>query len=197
MTADRTTLDVYAAEATRYDTMALSASETAALEAFLECLPAGGRILDLGCGPGHQAAAMVARGFDVRAWDASEAFVALARAKGVSAERRTFADLDAQAEFDGIWASFSLLHAPRAEFPRHIAAIARALRRPGHVHLGMKLGAGEGRDALGRFYAYFSEADLRYHLEAAGFEVLSCVTGRAEGLAGTTDSFVLLTARHD
>jgi SAM-dependent methyltransferase len=196
MSADRATLDVYAAEAARYGAMPVSPSERTALETFLGHLPAGGHILDLGCGPGRHAAAMAARGFEVTAWDASEAFVRQARARGVRAERRAFDDLEARAEYDAVWASFSLLHAPRADFPRHVAAIARALRRPGYLYLGLKTGAGEARDALGRFYAYYTEAELTQHLDAAGFEILDSVTGHAKGLAGTTDPFILLTARH-
>jgi SAM-dependent methyltransferase len=176
--------------------MPVSPSERTALETFLGHLPAGGHILDLGCGPGRHAGAMAARGFEVTAWDASEAFVRQARARGVRAERRVFDDLDARAEYDAVWASFSLLHAPRVDFPRHVAAIARALRRPGYLYLGLKTGAGEGRDALGRFYAYYSAEELTQHLDAAGFEVIDSVNGHAEGLAGTTDPFILLTARH-
>lgn len=195
MSADRTTLEVYRAEAARYDALPPSAAEAEALEAFLGLLPPGGSILDLGCGPGHHAAAMAARGFDVTAWDASETFLDMARAKGVRAERRSFDDLDAEAVFDGIWASFSLLHAPKAAFPRHVAAIARALRQPGHLFLGLKTGTGEHRDALGRFYAYYTEAELSAHLEAESFHILHSVTGHGVGLAGTVDPFVLVTAR--
>ena len=194
MSADRTTLAVYATEAARYESVSSSHAETAALTRFLDRLPEGGAILDLGCGPGHHAATMAARGFAVTAWDASDTFVGMARAKGVGAERRTFDDLDAVDTFDGIWASFSLLHAPKSDFSHHLAAIATALRRPGHLHLGMKLGTGERRDTLGRFYAYYTEAELAEALRAAGFTILDSVTAEGQGLAGTVDPFVLMTA---
>jgi SAM-dependent methyltransferase len=45
--------------------------------------------------------------------------------------------------FDGIWASFSMLHTPKAEHRTHVAAMARALRPGGYLYLGMKLGEGE------------------------------------------------------
>ena len=106
----------------------------------------------------------------------------------------TFDDLDAVDTFDGIWASFSLLHAPKSDFARHLAAIGTALRRAGHLHLGMKLGTGERRDTLGRFYAYYTEAELAEALRAAGFTILDSVTAEGQGLAGTVDPFVLMTA---
>jgi hypothetical protein len=57
-----------------------------------------------------------------------------------SAVRRSSTETEA---FDGIWASFSLLHTPKAEHSRHIGAMARALRPGGYLYLGMKLGEGE------------------------------------------------------
>lgn len=69
-----------------------------------------------------------------------------------------------------MWASFSLLHAPRAAFPGHLARIFRALRPDGAFYVGLKGGSGEHRDALGRFYAHFGLEELRALLSAAGFE---------------------------
>jgi SAM-dependent methyltransferase len=139
---------------------------------------------------------MQARGFEVTAWDACETFVAEARARGLDAHLRNFDDLAEMGAYDAVWASFSLLHAPRSAFPRHLAAVARALRSPGYLYLGMKLGQGEARDSLGRFYAYFSAEELRRHLAEAGFSILDTATGAGTGLAGTTDPFILITARH-
>ena len=68
--------------------------------------------------------------------------------------------------------------------------------RPGGIFfLGMKLGRGEIRDDLGRFYSLYSEAELRAALADAGFSVTEAVTGEGAGLAGTVDAFVLITAR--
>jgi SAM-dependent methyltransferase len=196
MSADKHTLKVYAAEADRYAKIETSDVERQSLDAFLARLAPGAHILDLGCGPGHHAAEMQARGFAVTAWDASPDFVAAARERGVDAHERIFDDLTAQDAYDAVWASFSLVHAPRADLPRHLAAIARALQPGGHLFLGMKLGEGEHRDTLGRFYAYFTEEELRGHLAEAGFAVLDAVKGSGKGLAGTEDPFILITAQH-
>jgi SAM-dependent methyltransferase len=196
MSADKDTLKVYAAEADRYARIEASDVERQSLDTFLARLALGAHILDLGCGPGRHAAEMQARGFSVTAWDASPDFVAAARERGVDAHQRVFDDLAAQDAYDAVWASFSLVHAPRGDLPRHLAAIARALRPRGHLFLGMKLGEGEHRDALGRFYAYFTDQELRHHLAEAGFVVLDAVTDKGKGLAGTEDPFILMTARH-
>jgi len=192
---DKQTLDTYTSEADSYARIEFSATERAALDRFTAMLPKGAHILDLGCGPGLHAAEMMRRGFTLSALDATPAFVEAARSNGVNARLGSFDDLTETGAFDGIWASFSLLHAPRADFPRHLAAIHRALKPSGGLFLGLKLGEGEHRDSLGRFYSYFSEAELRAHLNDTGFALLDATTGEGKGLAGTVDPFILITAR--
>jgi hypothetical protein len=127
--------------------------------------------------------------------DACPAMVAHARdVHGLPARLTRFEDVDADAAYDGVWANFSLLHAPRAAMPVHLAALRRALRTGGAFHIGMKLGGGEGRDALGRFYAYYDAAALRALLEAAGLRVDGERTGEAEGLTGDREPWITLSA---
>ena len=191
--SDPETLAVYDARAEAYD--ALAGPPDGDMVAFAEALPEGGRVLDLGCGPGTAAARLSALGLEVEAWDASEAMVEKARAKGGAARVARFDDLEAEAAYDGLWAAFSLLHAPRADLPGLLDRVARALRPGGRLHLGMKTGAGEERDGLGRFYAYWSVAELTDLLEARGLSVLSVREGEEPGLAGTLDPFCVIAAR--
>lgn len=191
--SDPETLAVYGARAEAYD--ALAGPPDAEMAAFADALPEGGRVLDLGCGPGTAAARLMELGLDVEAWDASEAMVERARARGVEARVARFEDLKAEAAYDGIWAAFSLLHAPRADLPGLLDRVTRALRPGGRLHLGMKTGSGERRDGLGRFYAYWSVAELRALLEARGLSVASVREGEEPGLAGTVDPFCVIAAR--
>ena len=163
--------------------------------AFTSRLPEDGTVLDLGCGPGHWAARFRDAGYRVAALDASPEMAEAARAAyGVEVTVAGFEALDAEAVFDGIWAYFSLLHVPRAELAIHLSAAHRALTAGGTLCLAMKLGESEGRDELGRFYAYYSEEELRGKLETAGFTVLGSRRGEDKGLAGTAQKFVVLTA---
>lgn len=195
--ADKRTLTTYTQKAGDYAALEASDGERRALDAFLACLPPGGAILDLGCGPGLHAARMAAQGFRVSAIDATPAFVEAARERGVEARLGTFDDLSEISGYDGIWASFSLLHAPKADFPRHLAAIHRALRPGGLLYLGLKLGTGEHRDSLGRFYAYYEEPELNRLLSEAGFSEIRATSGEGAGQAGTVDRIILMTARRD
>ena len=194
--SDPRTLAVYEARAADYAArFAADGAPDADLRAFVEALPEGGRVLDLGCGPGRSAGLMAEAGLVVEAWDASPAMVRLAGARpGVEARLARFGDLRAASLYDGVWANFSLLHAPRAALPAHLAAIARALRPGGRLHLGMKTGRGEERDALGRLYVYWEAEALRNALEEAGLRPLSSREGEAEGLAGGREPFVIWRA---
>lgn len=48
----------------------------------------------------------------------------------------------------------------------------------------MKLGTGEGRDALGWFYTHYDEEDLMRHLTTAGFFPAAHFRGMGKGLVG-------------
>jgi len=195
MKPDAQTLAVYDERAADYADFTASAVEKTALAAFIAACPAQGRVLDLGCGPGHAAGAMQRAGLQVDATDATPAMVRMARTHpGVTVRQATFDDLDGHAIYDGIWASFSLLHSGRAAFPGHLAAIARALRPGGFLMLGMKLGSGEKRDSLGRLYAYYSEAELDTHLSATGLTPDKHHRWQGRSMTGQLEPFIMITA---
>lgn len=193
--SDKETLSAYNARATDYaDRFGKKESEPR-LDAFLDRLPAGGRVLDLGCGPARSAAQMIERGFEVDALDASEGMAKVALERfGIKVRVATFDAVDAEDHYDGVWANFSLLHAPRAEFPGHIARLHKALKAGGLLHLGLKTGTGEERDSMGRMYSFFSPDEIRETLTASGFTVLHEEEGEERGFAGTLDPWIIVTA---
>lgn len=195
MTADRETLAVYGARVADYAETVETGAKDPILRAFIAALPARAKVLDLGCGPGASAAAMRDAGLRVTASDASAEMVALAAERhGIAARCETFADLSDAAAFDAVWASFSLLHAPKAEFPGLLSRIRRALRPGGRFELGMKTGTGEGRDGLGRFYAYYDRDELTGLLQSAGFTVIDTQAGTGQGLAGTDEPWIWIAS---
>lgn len=84
-----------------------------------------GRVLDLGCGPGHLTAHLAAAGVDVAGADPVEAFVAIARSRfpGVAYEVGSF-DTVAAADLDGVLSWYSTIHTP----PDRIDATLARLR---------------------------------------------------------------------
>lgn len=195
MSVDPKTLAVYNEKAADYAAVFDNDAEpNAHLKRFMDALPAGGRVLDLGCGPGGASRKMMDAGLDIDAVDASPEMVRFACDKGVAARVATFDDMSGDAEYDGVWANFSLLHAPREKLPVHISAIAQALRVGGHFHVGMKTGEGIRRDRLERLYTFVGVDELTGLLENAGLRVVFKVEGSEVGLAGTNDPWVALLA---
>lgn len=190
---DQKTIDAYTSHVADYLKVPLPPEQIEARTAFAEAVGEG-FVLDLGSGPGSDSAFFLRRGLRVRALDATPAFVDHARTNGVDAHLGTFDDVTEVAEYDGVYASFSLLHAPRAEFSRHLAAIHRALKPGGVLFLGLKLGTGEHRDHLDRYYTYFSRSEIEAGLSEAGFSIDRVTTGMGRGLAGSYDGFILVLA---
>ena len=194
--SDAETIGVYDARAAEYAKMTDDHNTgNPKLTAFIAACPAGGRVLDLGCGPGASAAVMAQQGLVVEALDASAEMVALAaKHPGVTARQATFDQIAGQGIYDGIWASFSLLHAPRADFPRHLAACHLALKPNGAFVIGMKLGSDTARDRIGRQYTYYTSDALDQHLVDAGFTITDHEFGTGEGLDGSQSDYVSVTA---
>jgi SAM-dependent methyltransferase len=124
-------------------------------------LPTGARILELGCGGGIDAEAMIAAGFDV---DPTEGVAEIAAKAEQRLGRRVrimrFDQLGAVACYDAVWASASLIHVPRPALPDVLRLIFRALK-PGGVHFATyKSGGEEGRDRAGRYFNYPDETQL-------------------------------------
>jgi len=166
MALDDQTIAVYDEQALAYSKLIKSATEDQTLIRFMERLP-----------------------------DASSAMIEMCRQfEGVKAVQATFDDLSDTEIYDGIWANFSLLHAARADFPRHLSQVARALKPGGLFHIGMKTGAAESRDSIGRHYAYYSEEELRALLDGVGLIVDEKTTGESLGLAGDVEPWVVYLA---
>ncbi|WP_299407906.1 trans-aconitate 2-methyltransferase [uncultured Roseobacter sp.] len=194
--SDPETLKVYGAKAQDYDQMTDDFNKTDhRLRTFMTALPQGAHVLDLGCGPGASAALMADHGLQVTAMDPVPEMIALARRHPhVDARLAGFDDLSGTDVYDGIWANFSLLHAARAEMPRHLAAIAQALKPGGRFHIGVKTGTGSKRDPIGRLYTYYTDAELTGLLKNAGLFVTARETGVTTGLDGVEAPYICLAA---
>ena len=196
--ADARTIAFYDGAADRYDALTNKGAPDQDLSAFIALMPAGARVLDLGCGPARASAHMRDAGLAPDPVDASTGMVKLAnQTHDIGARLMRFDDLDTVSGYDGVWANFSLLHAPRADLPRHLRAIATALKPQGILHIGMKTGTGVRRDALDRHYTFVTIRELTDLVTGAGMTVLATREGRDTGCAGTIDDFVIMRARKD
>jgi len=151
---------------------------------FAADVRAGGRVADLGCGPGRDAAHFRTVGLEVVAVDASRQMTLRTHGLGVpvvQADMR-FAPLQDES-LDGIWSAASLLHVPRVDVPRTLRAWWKYLRPEGTLGLSTSLGDSEGWEVcpydpaqptgatLRRWFVHHNDETLLGLLDAAGFEI--------------------------
>jgi SAM-dependent methyltransferase len=100
---------------------------------FIARLPAGSTILDCGCGPGMDTERFSQLGYKVTAIDLSDRFVELVRKRVPIArvEKMDMRNLAFPKEaFDGLWASFSLLHIRASEIQETLSETAGSFSLP-------------------------------------------------------------------
>lgn len=107
-----------------------------------DTLPAGSRVLDVGCGTGLPTARQLVRaGHKVVGVDISPSMLKLCRdnVPGGEFHRMDLADLDSGelGRFDGVAAFFSLLNLPRREIPHALRMLHGLLRPDGLLALAM------------------------------------------------------------
>ena len=136
--------------------------------AFMELVPEGGRVMDLGCGAGGASLCFTRAGYRVLAVDGCRELCEYTRQRvGCETRCMLFDELDYTDEFDGIWACASLLHVPKAELPGILRRIRRALKKGGVFYASFKYGDTE-REKNGRRFSDYTEDTLRALLEEAG-----------------------------
>jgi SAM-dependent methyltransferase len=148
------------------------------LDRFLKLVPAGGSILDLGCGAGLPIAGyLIGQGYRVTGVDSSAPLLELSRQRfptqeWILGDMRT---LDLGRSFDGVLAWDSFFHLPPEEqrpmfplFSRHAGGKAALMFTSGPEH-GSALGDFEGEPL---YHGSLDPAEYRTLLGENGFEVV-------------------------
>ncbi|MCS7475723.1 class I SAM-dependent methyltransferase [Umezawaea endophytica] len=145
-----TTREAYDAVAPTYARMFRDALrdrplDRAMLGVFAEVVGPGGRVADVGCGPGDVTARLAELGLAVFGVDASPAMVELARVAcpGLRFDVGTMAALTtADGALDGVLSRWSIIHTPPPEVPAILAEFHRVLAPGGHLLLGFSASEG-------------------------------------------------------
>jgi SAM-dependent methyltransferase len=159
------TLAIYDNTAQRYVENTQAMDVSADRNKFLEYVPRGGLILDVGSGSGRDSLAFLETGYRVEAIDGSAGLAELASKKiGQPVRVLLFEQIDYVETFDGIFAYFSLIHLPPAHLVNVMNRLYRALK-PGQV-LYMRMSYGEKEfEKDGRYFNAFTETSLREFIE--------------------------------
>jgi SAM-dependent methyltransferase len=161
------------------------------IKKFVSLLPAGAKIIDIGCGSGRDAKIFTEKGVSVLGIDFCQNFIDIAKINAPGAEFQ-LVDIETAtfepSSFDGAWACCSLLHIPKKILPHVLKNIYSALKEGGHFYLTLKKGSGEtlekdlryeGGDFV-KFWSFFEEKELQDLMESANFKILECVTVQQE-----------------
>lgn len=139
----------------------------------------GGKVVDIGSGPGSASVYFKNRGLQVEALDISPAMIEICKEKGLNARVFDVENDDLGIEqYDGIWSYACLLHLPKKNVPGVIEKIARALKPQGVFALALKIGDEEGFEERKKFpetkrwFSHFKDEEIR-DMVKPHFEVLS------------------------
>ncbi|WP_030215325.1 class I SAM-dependent methyltransferase [Streptomyces bikiniensis] len=150
--APGTVREAYDAVAATYeemfrDSLRDSPLDRAVLGVFAEVVRAagGGRVADLGCGPGHVTAHLDGLGLSAFGVDASPAMIGLAR-RAHPRLRFDVGSMDAldiaDGTLDGVLSRWSVIHLPPDELPAVLAEFHRVLAPGGHLLIAFSASGG-------------------------------------------------------
>lgn len=127
---------------------------------FLNKLCISASILDFGCGSGRDTKYFLSQGYQVEAIDGSEELCKLASEyTGIPVKHMLFQELDAEEQYDGIWACSSILHLPLEELKPVLEKMAKALKPQGIIYTSFKYGNFAG-ERNGRYFTDMTETSF-------------------------------------
>ncbi len=155
-----------------------------------------GTVLELGSGPGWDAAHLETRGLRVVRTDGTQAFVERLRRAGHAARVLDVRTDDFGGPYDGMLACAVLLHVTRAEFIDVLRRGRLALRDDGVLAFTLKEGDGESwsraKIDLPRRFTYWREDAVRVALSSTGWRCHSLAH-----VTGPLESWLFVIARAD
>ena len=141
MNMKNNTLNYYNTNAHSFVISTFLVDFTQTQDKFLHLLPPAATILDFGCGSGRDTKYFLDVGMQVDATDGSEELCRLASEyTGIPVRQMLFEELDAKAQYDGIWACSSILHLPKDTLKNVFGKMIEALKEHGVIYTSFKYG---------------------------------------------------------
>lgn len=151
------TLSYYNTRAKAFVSGTLSVDFSHIQDKFLSKLSPNSLILDFGCGSGRDSKYFMEKGFCVEAVDGSAKLCELASAyTGLVVRNMLFQELEAQENYDAIWACSSILHLPYDTLKSVLQKMEKAIKHGGIIYTSFKYGSFSG-ERNGRYFTDMTE----------------------------------------
>ncbi|HCJ67693.1 MAG TPA: hypothetical protein DHV62_10375 [Elusimicrobia bacterium] len=174
------------------------------LEKFLSVVKKGGKIIDVGCGPGIETKFIIGKGFRYEGIDLSQKMIEIAKRNNPTA---TFRIMDmhelnySDNEFDGIMALESLIHLPKSEVRTIITDLCRILKPGGVILLALQKGKGEKiisfpfQKEKKCLLTLFTIDEMKNLLSESGFKVVYSTTRKPVPMEYRFDKLVIIAEK--
>lgn len=151
-------IDYYSKHAGEYYDNTVDLNMEPIMERFIELLPEGSCVMDLGCGSGRDSLYLIENGFDVTALDGSKELCELAKIHiGQDVLNMAYSEMDFENVFDGVWACASLVHVRPDELDDILKKIILSMKPDGVLYLSFKYGEFEGMRGERYFHDFKSK----------------------------------------
>lgn len=179
-------------------------TDTPYIDKFLEKLPKGASILDVGSGPGQFTKYMMDKGYVVAGVDFSEEMLASAK-KMVPEGNFQQADMRnlnfQDAEFDGLLVAYSLIHIPSEGILKTLQGFYRLLKPGGYIEIIAQKGEADKvidepfMPTEKMFFNFFTKERLAKFLQEAGFEIDYQLETKSQDPDSASDKVICTIAR--
>lgn len=179
-------------------------SDTPYIDKFLEQLPEGGSILDVGCGPGQFAKYMMDKGFQITGIDFSNEMLSTAKKKVPEGkfQHADMRNLDFKEEnFDGLLVAYSLIHIPSDDIPKTLEGFYRVLKPVGFIEIIAQKGEADKvvdepfLPSEKMFFNFFTKERLEGFLKNSGFEVTYQLETESQDPDSASDTVIYTIAK--
>lgn len=156
------TIDFYNNHAEKYFDRTSQVDLETLYKEFLNYVPSGGRIMDVGCGSGRDVKWFRDHGYEAYGMDASEELVKLARERlEIQAFTADMSSWITGEPYDGIWCCASIMHLGDDECRHFFINLNHNLKPRGAFYMSVKSGIKTGKDEEGRYLKDFMEEEVR------------------------------------
>lgn len=147
-----------------------NAFDQSAFRRVAEIARPGGRVLEIGSGPGWDADFLETLGLTVRRTDATRRFLELQAARGKWGELLDVITDDVGGPYDAVAAMCVLIHVPRAEIDQVLNKLANSLRPGGAFIVSMRDG---DHETSGKYHTVYWRRDaFAERITASGLQIV-------------------------